>query len=48
MPERTSTVLRLQFAPGFSRTRYALDAAASSDEARAMMLKERAAVAAKR
>jgi len=47
-PERTSTVLRLQFAPGESRTRYTLDPAADIDGARAMILKERNAVAAKR
>jgi hypothetical protein len=47
IPERTSTVLRLQFSPGGRRrTRYALDPADSLDAARAMMLKERAAVSA--
>jgi len=49
MPENTSTVVRLQFAPDReTRTRYMLDSAADVDEARAMMLKERMAVAAKR
>jgi hypothetical protein len=48
IPERTSTVLRLQFAPGESRTRYMLDPAADIGQARAMTLKERNAVAAKR
>lgn len=48
LPERTSTVLRLRFAPGASRTRYALDSAATLDAARAMLLKERTGAAAKR
>jgi hypothetical protein len=46
VPERTSTVLRLQFAPGLSRTRYALEPAADVNAAETMMLKERLAVAA--
>ena len=46
--ERTSTVLRLRYAAGGERrTRYALDPAINLDSARAMLLKERAAVGAK-
>lgn len=48
IPERTSTVVRLQFAPGPSRTRYALEVAVDLVAARAALLKEQAAVAAKR
>jgi hypothetical protein len=48
IPERTSTVLKLQFAPGESRTRYVLTAAADVDQARMMILKERDRAAAKR
>lgn len=48
LPERTSTVLRLQFAPaGISRTEYRLLPAGSIDDARAQLLKERSDVAAK-
>jgi hypothetical protein len=39
--ERTSIVLRLRFAPGATRTRYALDAAATLDDARAVLRNER-------
>jgi hypothetical protein len=47
IPERTSTVLRLQFAAGGpSRTRYALEPAADVAAARVALLKERQAVAA--
>jgi hypothetical protein len=48
IPERTSMVLRLQFASGESRTRYTLEPAADPEAARATMLKERATVSAKR
>jgi hypothetical protein len=48
MAEQTSTVLRLQFAPGETTTRYAIDPAADADTARAMLLKERLVVVAKR
>jgi hypothetical protein len=47
LAERTSTVLRLQFAPGVSRTRYMLDPAANIDAARGATLKEGAAATAK-
>ncbi len=43
--ERTSTVLHLTFAAGPSRTRYALEPARDIDEARAMLLRERTALA---
>ena len=46
--ERTSTVLRLQFARGENRTRYALEAAADLAAVHSDLLKERAAVSAKR
>jgi hypothetical protein len=48
MAERTSTVLRMRFAPGTSRTRYALDAAATLEDARAVLLQESADVRATR
>jgi hypothetical protein len=49
LPEPTSTVLRLQFAPGReTSTRYAIVRAADIDAARAAIVKERAAAAAKR
>ena len=48
LPERTSTVLQLRFAPGGPHTtRYALEAAANLDAARVLVLKERGAAAAK-
>jgi hypothetical protein len=46
--ERTSTVLRLRFAPGEHRTRYLLQRTADIAAARSDLLKERAAVSAKR
>jgi hypothetical protein len=47
--ERTSTVVRLEFtAAGETRTRYALRAAADFNAARAAVLKDRSALAAKR
>jgi hypothetical protein len=49
VPERTSTVVRFRFAPGGKRrTRYALHAAATIDEARSLLLKERRRLATKR
>ena len=49
IPEKTSTVVRLQFAPDrTTRTRYTLYRVAGIDEAWAMMFRERIAVAAKR
>lgn len=49
LPERTSTVLRLQFAPnGDRRTHYAIEPAAGLEDARAALLKEREATSANR
>jgi hypothetical protein len=48
IPERTSTVLRLQFGQGESRTRYLLEPAADIGAAQTLILKERGTVASKR
>jgi hypothetical protein len=48
IPQRTSTILRLRFAPGEQRTRYLLEPAADFAAAQADLLKERTIASAKR